>query len=1253
VTGKKDDKRTLAGKCRSSFVFEELEPRLLLSADLPIDLPAVLAADRGDDEPIAVHEEITATAVTGEQYASRELVFVDTDTPDYQLLVDDLLSNSNEERQIEVILLDNSSDGIAQITQTLSDYSELDAVHIISHGREGSIDLGGARLEFDTLLANRTAIQAWGGALSENGDFLIYGCNLAANADGQSLVNALGRLTGADVAASDDLTGNVALGGDWDLEYRSGVVETSIAFSANLQQHWLGQLASPAGSEFLVNSTISGIQETHSRSLDAVAADASGNFVVVFTATDVDGTGVFAQRYNAAGVAQGSEFRVNSTIANEQNHASVAMDDAGNFVVTWVGEAQDADSSNQYNIYAQRYSAAGVAQGGEFRVNTNQVGDQLYPAVAMTASGSFVISWTGPSANGNDILAQRYNAAGVAQGGEFRVNSYTINAQQYSSVAMDDAGNFVVTWTSKNQDANLGDVYAQRYNAAGVAQGSEFRVNTEQFKDQTWSTVTMDASANFVITWTSLGQDGDASGDGNIYAQRYNAGGVAQGGEFRINGTTAGDQSDARVAMDAAGNFTVTWMSFGQDGDSSAQSNIYAREYDATGSALGSEFRVNTTTSASQRFSSVVRAATDDYIIVWSGNGTGDSDGVFGQRYDVNNAPTLGNGTLASVAEDTASPDGQTVSAIFSGQFADIDSGASFAGIALVGNTANAGTQGVWQYSTNAGANWFAIGPVADGGTALAVSSSTLIRFVPVANYNGTPPSLVVRGLDNTYAGGFSTTAGSETRVTVNTTTNGGITAIAAATANLSTTITPVNGAPVAVADSITVNEGSTTRINLATNDSDTDDGLDLASITIVSDPTNGALAVNADGTVDYSHDGSEIVADSFTYTIDDLAGATSNTVTVNLTMTPVNDAPIHSVPAAQSTSGNTPLIFSSLNGNGITVTDPDASGSSLEVTLSVSNGTLSLAGTSGLSFIVGDGSGDTTMTFTGTAAEINAAMNGLTFQADEDYEGMATVQIITDDLGNVGTGGALNALDRVNITVTASAQTGIAQDKLLTLDELMLENMPDLPTPVLAPVNTSNIDPATPASGSGTTPASDPAVDAIPESGRGVATQADGSIPGAVPLFDQNLQPYDDDKPTSVQLIHHVTRQGLMDPFAYAKMLNPLQPDAAIWESIEAMMEQMDGRDTSWYRDDQVLTTTTATGLTVSFTVSYLSWLLRAGYLSASLLSTLPLWREFDPLPVLATTMDNKHKSADRDKDSPEMNDIESESIFASSETA
>ncbi len=108
----------------------------------------------------------------------------------------------------------------------------------------------------------------------------------------------------------------------------------------------------------------------------------------------------------------------------------------------------------------------------------------------------------------------------------------------------------------------------------------------------------------------------------------------------------------------------------------------------------------------------------------------------------VNDAPTLGNGTLAAIPEDTGGPLGESVATIFMGQFSDVDAGWSFEGIAVVGNSADAGTEGTWQYSTNAGGNWFAIGTVADDATALAISSSTLIRFLPAADYSGAAASI-------------------------------------------------------------------------------------------------------------------------------------------------------------------------------------------------------------------------------------------------------------------------------------------------------------------------------------------------------------------------------------------------------------------------------------------------------------------------------------------------------------------------------
>ncbi len=83
-------------------------------------------------------------------------------------------------------------------------------------------------------------------------------------------------------------------------------------------------------------------------------------------------------------------------------------------------------------------------------------------------------------------------------------------------------GEFVVTWMSSGQDGSSFGIYAQRYNAAGVAQGGEFLVNTATFDSQSYPAVAMDADGDFVITWMSSGQDGPGLG---IYAQRYNAAG--------------------------------------------------------------------------------------------------------------------------------------------------------------------------------------------------------------------------------------------------------------------------------------------------------------------------------------------------------------------------------------------------------------------------------------------------------------------------------------------------------------------------------------------------------------------------------------------------------------------------------------------------------------------------------------------------------------------------------------------------------
>ena len=162
------------------------------------------------------------------------------------------------------------------------------------------------------------------------------------------------------------------------------------------------------------------------------------------------------------------------------------------------------------------------------------------------------------------------------------------------------------------------------------------------------------------------------------------------------------------------------------------------------------------------------------------------------------------------------------------------------------------------------------------------------------------------------------------------------------------------------------------------------------------------------------------------TFTADDGVGTGSGTRGISITA--VNDAPINTVPGPQGTNQNTPLIFSSGNGNQISVADADAGTADIRVTLTATNGTVTLATTAGLSFSAGDGTADITMTFDGTLTEVNTAMNGMNFTPDAGFSGAASLTITSNDLGNSGTGGPLSDTDVVNIQVATNISIQDAQ---------------------------------------------------------------------------------------------------------------------------------------------------------------------------------------------------------------------------------
>ncbi|NJN85694.1 MAG: hypothetical protein HC881_04460 [Leptolyngbyaceae cyanobacterium SL_7_1] len=121
----------------------------------------------------------------------------------------------------------------------------------------------------------------------------------------------------------------------------------------------------------------------------------------------------------------GSEFRVNTFTPNDQTRTSIARDSAGNFVVVWESDGQDG---SQTGIYAQRFDSNGNPLGSEFRVNSFTSGFQRDPDVAMDVAGNFVITWQGDGevVEGDDtgVYAQRYSNTGAALGDPILVSSF-------------------------------------------------------------------------------------------------------------------------------------------------------------------------------------------------------------------------------------------------------------------------------------------------------------------------------------------------------------------------------------------------------------------------------------------------------------------------------------------------------------------------------------------------------------------------------------------------------------------------------------------------------------------------------------------------------------------------------------------------------------------------------------------------------------------------------------------------------------
>ena len=230
------------------------------------------------------------------------------------------------------------------------------------------------------------------------------------------------------------------------------------------------------------------------------------------------------------------------------------------------------------------------------------------------------------------------------------------------------------------------------------------------------------------------------------------------------------------------------------------------------------------------------------------------------------------------------------------------------------------------------------------------------------------------------------------------------------------------NQPPVAGDDSVTVGEDSGANdLTAQLLSNDTDPESDTRTITSATQGTFGTTSVVA-GVLTYTPNGNYNGSDTFTYTIDDGNG-NQDTATVSVTVTAVNDPVTGTVPA--NASVNEDSVGAAITGMSISDVDATLAPAGVyDVTLSATNGTLTLTTSTGLTFTTGDGTSDTTMTFHGTLADINTALATAKYTPTGNYNGSAQIDLlVTDTFGGIvatGTGAATNDSDSIAVTVNS-----------------------------------------------------------------------------------------------------------------------------------------------------------------------------------------------------------------------------------------
>ena len=821
-------------KSKDQFIIEKLEQRLLLSADfVPVPFDGEEPGKNVFDDPSVMETDLLPNAnefnnIVSEEHQRHELIFIDAGVSDYQQLVDTLQAERDGTRQIEIVVLSSNRDGIEEISEILTGYKDLDAVHIVSHGENGAAQLGDAFLNLDNVDDYAGAINGWQEALNSKADILFYGCDLASGEDGRALIDTLTFLTGADVAASDDITGSAGLGGDWELEYASGQIETTVVLNDFLKHTWTSTLAANTAPTFITGGGQDGIVTTDLTSGSdygqSITVQSDGKILAAgygFTGSDEDFT---LSRYNSDGSLDtsfgGGDGIVITAISPYNDQAcSITLQSDGKILL-----GGRSYNGSRYDFALVRYNSDGSLDtsfgGGDGIVTTDIASSHDYAySMTLQSDGKILLGGYNWSGTDYDFALARYNSDGTLDtsfGGGDGIVITDINSDAdiaYGITVQSDGKILAGGYTSNGSNY---DFALTRYNSDGSLDtsfgGGDGIVTTAIGLTQDYAyNITLQSDGKiFLAGYTWNGSDFDFA------LIRYNSDGTLDTSFGGGNGVVT---TDIASGSDRASSVTVQSdgkILLGGRSDNGSDDDLALVRYNSDGtldtSFGGGDGIVTTDIASGDDYAKNITVQSDGKILLAgysdSGGDTeflliryntdGSLDSSFGSINSLNGTPAFTEGGAAVILDADVDVSDSELDALNSG-LGDYD-GANLtlvrnggvsaedtfsftdgSGITLVGGNLLKNSQIIASFDITTTAGQLVITFTnANGETPTSVDVDNILRQITYANSSDAPPATAQ--IDWSFDDGNTGAQG----------TGGALTA----TGSTTVTITPVNDAP-------------------------------------------------------------------------------------------------------------------------------------------------------------------------------------------------------------------------------------------------------------------------------------------------------------------------------------------------------------------------------------------------------------------------------------------------------------------------